>query len=66
MMWCDQLVSIINLRVQLKFKISISYSVGIIHDYMNFHTFENVRITYLSEKFEFRSRKQNSLMSAKG
>ena len=31
-----------------------SYSVGIITDYVNFHTFENVRITlYLSEKWDF-------------
>ena len=41
MICCDQLVSIINLRALLKFQIFISYSVGIITDYVNFHTFEN-------------------------
>ena len=42
---CDQPLSIINTRVLLYFQIFISYSVGIISDYVNFHTFENVRIT---------------------
>ena len=66
MIWCDQLLSIINVRVLFKFQIFISYSVGIITDYVNFHTFENVRITsYLSEKLEFWSRNQSSLKSAK-
>ena len=55
MICCDQLVSIINLRALIKFQIFISYSVGIITDYVNFHTFENVRMTsYLSEKLGFR------------
>ena len=54
MIWCDQLVSIINVRVLLKFQNFISYSVGIITDYVNFHTFENVTNTsYLSEKLKF-------------
>ena len=59
-------MSTINVRVLLKFQIFISYSVGIITDYVNFHTFENVRITlYLSEKLEFWSGNQNWLKTAK-
>ena len=43
-MWHGQLVSIINVRILLKFQNFISYYVRIITDYVNF-TLENVKMT---------------------
>ena len=42
-MWRDQIVSINNARVLLKFQIFISFCARIITDYV-FHTFENVKM----------------------
>ena len=41
--WSDQPVSIINVRVLLNFQIFISYSVRVISDYVNFKISENVK-----------------------